>query len=179
MKALNGKIVQVKTLSDLKDSDRCTQWSQPSGHLHVRQALSAPPGRGAHSRRDHNVDNWQRNGAVRIETDGSITRYWGAEFAHLQSVTWDIQFNCWLQVQDVRLTLFTLPYMLRSCDRWSISWLPPWHVDFQNAQLCVYHSSKHPIKQEIVLFCFHYDLFCISVVLQHSMLHRICEGEWT
>ena len=72
MKALNGKIVQVKTLSDLKDSDRCTQWSQPSGHLHVSQALSAPPGRGAHSRRDHSVANRQRNDAMRIETDGSM-----------------------------------------------------------------------------------------------------------
>ena len=31
-----------------------------------------------------------------------------AEFVRLKSVTWDIQFNCELQMQDVRLTLFTL-----------------------------------------------------------------------
>ena len=75
MRALNCKIVLVKTLSDLKDSDRRAQWSRPSGHLHSRQASSAPPGRGAYSRRDHSVDNRQRNGAVRIETDGSMTHF--------------------------------------------------------------------------------------------------------
>ena len=72
-KALNGKIVQVKTVSDLKGSDRRAQWSRPSGHIHSRHASSAPHGTGARSRRDHSVHNRQRNGAVRIETDGSMT----------------------------------------------------------------------------------------------------------
>ena len=73
IKALNGEIVQVRTLSDLKDSDQRAQWSRPSGHSHSRQASSAPPGRGARSRKDHSDDNRQRNGVVRIETDGSVT----------------------------------------------------------------------------------------------------------
>ena len=73
IKALNGEIVQVRTLSDLKDSDQRAQWSRPSGHSHSRQASSAPPGRGARSRKDHSDDNRQRNGVVRIETDGSMT----------------------------------------------------------------------------------------------------------
>ena len=64
-------------------------------------------------------------------------------------------------MQDVRLTLFTLSEpcdLLRSRDdlyhgrRYAML-----TVELPNS---AYHSGKHPIKQEIVLFvCFHYDLF--------------------